>query len=183
MRLRFDRFPQVDLRRIDFRPLNMTPKYWGWFIYTAVCFPSRIQFKSFMHIMIEALLTYATTLAFYLYLRASEHYSQRPDLLRSHPVFSRLLQLKQALSSLEELDFHLSESDSGIGDSEDENISLEEDELEDASALLEPYRKGSLLTSVKPDMFREFVERSIRQVSAIWPRLTLISFTDVHLMT
>ena len=99
-----------------------------------------------MCVIIEALLTYASTLAFYLYLRASEHYSQRPDLLRSHPIFSRLLQLKQALSSLEELDFHLSESDSGIGDSEDENISLEEDELENASALLKRYRKGSLLT-------------------------------------
>jgi U3 small nucleolar RNA-associated protein 3 len=95
--------------------------------------------------MIEALLTYATTLAFYLYLRASEHYSQRPDLLRSHPIFSRLLQLKQALASLEELDFHLSESDSGIGDSEDEDVSLGEDELDDTSALLKRYRKGSRL--------------------------------------
>ncbi|KAN0127334.1 Sas10 C-terminal domain containing protein [Lactarius tabidus] len=98
------------------------------------------------HLHNQALLTYATTLAFYLYLRASEHYSQRPDLLRSHPIFARLLQLKQALSSLEELDFHVSESDSGIGDSEDEDISLEEEELEDASAFLKRYRKGSLLT-------------------------------------
>ena len=45
----------------------------------------------------------------------------------SHAIFSHLLQLKQALSSLEGLDFHAS----GIGDSEDENISLEEDEPED----------------------------------------------------
>ena len=95
--------------------------------------------------MIEALLTYATTLAFYLYLRAGESYSQHPDLLRSHPIFSRLLQLKQALASLEELDFHLSESDSGIGDSEDENVSLEEEELDDASTLLKRYCKGSRL--------------------------------------
>jgi U3 small nucleolar RNA-associated protein 3 len=108
--------------------------------------PTHIQFKLLMRVMIEALLTYATTLAFYLYLRASEHYSLHPDLLRSHPIFSRLLQLKQALSSLEELDFHVSESDSGIGDSEDDNDSLEEEELEDASTLLKPYRKGSRLT-------------------------------------
>ena len=113
-----------------------------------------------MHIMIDALLTYATTLAYYFYLWASKHYSQHPDVLRSHLIFSRLLQLKQALSSLEGLG-------SGIVDSEDENISLEEDELEDSSALLKPYRRGSLLTPVKVDVFREFVERSIRQVSAI----------------
>ena len=99
-----------------------------------------------MRVIIEALLTYATTLAFYLYLRASEHYSLRPDLLRSHPIFSRLLQLKQAVSSLEELDFHSPESDSGIGDSEDESVSLKEEELEGASASLKRYRKGSRLT-------------------------------------
>ncbi len=104
-----------------------------------------MQFKSLMRIVIEALLTYATTLAFYLYLRASEHHSQHPDLLRSHPIFSRLLQLKQALASLEELDFHLSESDSGIGDSEDDNVSLEEEELEDASTLFKQYSNGSQL--------------------------------------
>lgn len=104
-----------------------------------------MEFKSLMRVMIEALLTYATTLAFYLYLRASEHFSQRPDLLRSHPIFSRLLQLKQALASLEDLDFHISESDSGIGDSEDENISLGEEGLDDASTLLKRHRKGSRL--------------------------------------
>ncbi|KAF8272853.1 Sas10 C-terminal domain-containing protein [Lactarius quietus] len=104
------------------------------------------QVLGMVHLHNQALLTYATTLAFYLSLRASEHYSQRPELLRSHPIFLRLLQLKQALSSLEDLDFHLSESDSGIGDSEDDNVSLDDEELEDASALLKQYRKGSRLT-------------------------------------
>ena len=47
-----------------------------------------------------------------------------------------------------ELDFHISGSDSGIGDSEDVNISLEEDELEDSPALLKRYRKCSLLTAL-----------------------------------
>jgi U3 small nucleolar RNA-associated protein 3 len=93
----------------------------------------------------EALLTYATTLAFYLYLRASEYYSQRPELLRSHPIFARLLQLKQALTTLEELDFHLSESDSGIGDTEDEDTSVGEEEEMDGLTLPKRYRKGSQL--------------------------------------
>jgi U3 small nucleolar RNA-associated protein 3 len=92
----------------------------------------------------EALITYATTLAFYLYLRASEYYSQRPELLRSHPIFARLLQLKQALGALEELDFHLSESDSGIGDTEEDD-SLVSEEGTDGSILSKRYRKGSQL--------------------------------------
>ena len=78
----------------------------------------------------EALITYATTLAFYLYLRASEYYSQRPELLRSHPIFARLLQLKQALSTLEELDFHLSESDSGIDNTSDEDSLVSEEGID-----------------------------------------------------
>jgi U3 small nucleolar RNA-associated protein 3 len=90
----------------------------------------------------EALLTYATTLAFYLYLRASEYYSQHPELLHSHPVFARLLQLKQALITLEELDFHLSESDSEIDDTEEDDSSISEE----GSTLLKRYRKGSQLT-------------------------------------
>jgi U3 small nucleolar RNA-associated protein 3 len=74
----------------------------------------------------EALLQYATTLAFYLYLRASEKYAQRPDLLRSHPIMSRLLTFKQSISTLEDL---------GVGDDEgdeDEDVSEldgEDDEL------------------------------------------------------
>jgi U3 small nucleolar RNA-associated protein 3 len=92
----------------------------------------------------EALITYATTLAFYLYLRASEYYSQRPELLRSHPIFARLLQLKQALTTLEDLDFHLSESDSGVGDTEEEESLASEEEM-DGSTLSKRYRKGSQL--------------------------------------
>ena len=93
----------------------------------------------------EALITYATTLAFYLYLRASEYYSQRPELLRSHPIFARLLQLKQALATLEELDFHLSESDSEIGDDIEEEDSLGSEEEMDGLTLSKRYRKGAQL--------------------------------------
>jgi hypothetical protein len=90
----------------------------------------------------EALLTYATTLAFYLYLRASETYSQHPELLRSHPIFARLLQLKQALVTLEELDFDLSESGSGISDAEEDDLSLD-DNTEDVSTFLKRHPKGA----------------------------------------
>ena len=66
----------------------------------------------------EALLTYATTLAFYLNLRSSAKYTARPDLLRTHPIMSRLYRLKQSLTTLEELDFAPSDSDEE-GDDED----------------------------------------------------------------
>ncbi|KAI0322424.1 Sas10 C-terminal domain-containing protein [Amylostereum chailletii] len=67
--------------------------------------------QGMLHLHYQALLTYATNLAFYLHLRASEKYAQRPEALRAHPVFSRLLHLKEALSTLEDLDFDMSGSD------------------------------------------------------------------------
>jgi U3 small nucleolar RNA-associated protein 3 len=56
-----------------------------------------------LHIYYQALLTYATTLAYYLHLRSSEKYAGRPLLLRQHPVLNRLLTLKQSLLTLENL--------------------------------------------------------------------------------
>lgn len=53
--------------------------------------------------MVESLLAYATTLAFYVHL-ASLPPSQRPD-LADHPIINRLLELKKAVSDLQELDF------------------------------------------------------------------------------
>ncbi|KAJ7645454.1 Sas10 C-terminal domain-containing protein [Mycena polygramma] len=97
-----------------------------------------------IHLHYQALLTYATALAFYLHLRSSEKYSRRPDGLRSHPVMARLLSLKQSLTTLEDLDFT---ADSELGDSElgsddvemdaeqlwklDRLQGLDEDELDD----------------------------------------------------
>jgi U3 small nucleolar RNA-associated protein 3 len=79
-----------------------------------------------------------------LYLRASEAYSQRPELLRSHPIFARLLQLKQTLITLEELGFDLSASESGTSDAEEEDISFNDDQgTEDLSTLLKRYRIGA----------------------------------------
>ena len=76
----------------------------------------------------EALLTYATTLAFYLHLRTSEKYVQRPDLLQSHPILQRLLTLKQSLHTLEELDFAASDSD--LSDSDLDDFDEDESELD-----------------------------------------------------
>jgi U3 small nucleolar RNA-associated protein 3 len=50
-------------------------------------------------------------LAFYLHLRSSTKYAQRPSLLQSHPILQRLLTLKQSLATLEDLDFAGSDSE------------------------------------------------------------------------
>ncbi|KAJ7758492.1 Sas10 C-terminal domain-containing protein [Mycena maculata] len=99
-----------------------------------------------IHLHYQALLTYATALAFYLHLRSSEKYARRPDLLREHPVLARLLTLKQSLITLEELDFAASDSEPGSNDKDSDNDvlvdaeqlwkldrmqGLEDDELED----------------------------------------------------
>ncbi|CDZ97987.1 Disrupter of silencing SAS10 [Phaffia rhodozyma] len=57
----------------------------------------------------QTLITYATTLAFYIHL-ASLPKTSRPD-LSSHPVMTRLLQLKEALGELESQDFAGDEDD------------------------------------------------------------------------
>lgn len=95
-----------------------------------ISFP-RPDINAYFPIHPEALLTYATTLAFYLHLRTLPKYTSQPLLLRSHPIFARLLQLKQALSTLEELDFDLkSDIDDSDMDSEDDDymdMDIEED--------------------------------------------------------
>lgn len=68
----------------------------------------------------ETLLTYATTLAFYLHIRATPKYASNPKLLQSHPVLSRLLTLKQAMTSLERLDFGPNSDDEEGDEEEDE---------------------------------------------------------------
>ncbi|KAH7885360.1 Sas10 C-terminal domain-containing protein [Phlebopus sp. FC_14] len=72
------------------------------------------------HMYYQALLTYATTLAFYLYMRSSPKYASRPELLRNHPILKRLLTLKQSLSTLESI---------GVG--QDDLEAEDEDEDED----------------------------------------------------
>lgn len=68
-------------------------------------------------------------LAFYLHLRSSLKYAQRPSLLQSHPILQRLLTLKQSLATLEDLDFAGSDSDSE--DYEDNEVMTMDDILAD----------------------------------------------------
>ncbi|KAG8921241.1 hypothetical protein FRC02_000366 [Tulasnella sp. 418] len=73
-----------------------------------------------MHVHYQTLLTYATTLAFYLHLRSSTHYANHPELLRKHPIMKRLVELKRGVVELEGLGF--------AADGADEES---EDDLED----------------------------------------------------
>ena len=62
-------------------------------------------------------------LAFYLHLRSSAKYVQRPSLLQSHPILQRLLTLKQALATLEDLDFAVSDSEDN---EDDESVNMDD---------------------------------------------------------
>ncbi|KAG7443110.1 uncharacterized protein BT62DRAFT_351623 [Guyanagaster necrorhizus] len=75
-----------------------------------------------LHLHYQVLLTYASTLAFYIHLRAKEKYARHPELLKTHPMMSRLLTLKQSLITLEDLDFDDAdlESDSDLDDLDDD---------------------------------------------------------------
>ncbi|TEB39927.1 hypothetical protein FA13DRAFT_39381 [Coprinellus micaceus] len=64
-----------------------------------------------LHLHYQTLLSYSTVLAFYLHLRASEKYAENPTLLQTHPIMNRLLTLKQALITLEDLEFATDEDD------------------------------------------------------------------------
>jgi len=103
---------------------------WEWFIYTIVSQNLSLGDgpKYLNSTFTEALLSYSTTLAFYLHLRSSAKYSQRPALLQSHPILQRLLTLKQSLQTLEDLDFADSDSDSEDYD-ESELSSMNTDEI------------------------------------------------------
>lgn len=81
-----------------------------------------------LHLHYQALLSYATTLAFYLRLRSSDKYIQRPTLLQSHPVLQRLLTLKQSLITLEDLDFAASD-DEDSENSDEEDIEMKWDDI------------------------------------------------------
>jgi U3 small nucleolar RNA-associated protein 3 len=77
----------------------------------------------------ETLMTYATTLAFYLHLRAQEKYASKPELLKSHPIITRLLKLKQALIELEGLNFAADLDDDDLGNLDsDEDLDLDFDD-------------------------------------------------------
>ncbi|CAK9780478.1 hypothetical protein CC85DRAFT_256804 [Cutaneotrichosporon oleaginosum] len=90
--------------------------------------------KGLGYLHYQTLLTYATTLAFYIHLCALPA-DERPDLL-AHPVINRLLELKQGLAALESLDFDAgSVSDKGPelfvrpGEEDDEDMTEAKHEL------------------------------------------------------
>lgn len=77
----------------------------------------------------QILLTYATNLAFYFYLRASPKYAANPHKLASHGVISRLHKLKNGLQILDNFGFAAdADTDSGEesasfeGDGDEENV-------------------------------------------------------------
>ncbi|KDR82716.1 hypothetical protein GALMADRAFT_238215 [Galerina marginata CBS 339.88] len=77
-----------------------------------------------IHLHYQALLSYSTTLAFYLHLRSSAKYAQRPALLQSHPILQRLVTLKQSLQTLEDLDFAVTDSEGE--DDEDDYMGMDD---------------------------------------------------------
>jgi len=74
----------------------------------------------------EALLSYSTVLAFYLHMRSSAKYAQRPVLLQSHPILKRLLTLKQSLQTLEDLDFAVSDEEDDDDEDDYEGMTLDD---------------------------------------------------------
>lgn len=101
-----------------------------------------------IHSTTETLLSYSTVLAFYLHMRASAKYAQRPALLQSHPIMERLLTLKQGLQILEDLDFAATETEDDGDDYMDMDDILADGEqvwrLSEAGAL-EPHELDDLL--------------------------------------
>jgi len=96
-----------------------------------------------LHLYYQALLQYAATLAFYLYLRSSDKYTQHPESLRSHPIMARLLTLKQSVATLEDL---------GVGESDEEDDSdLDSEGDGDEMALIKKLR------GVTPDELQELL--------------------------
>ncbi|TFK28027.1 hypothetical protein FA15DRAFT_665796 [Coprinopsis marcescibilis] len=83
-----------------------------------------------IHLHYQTLLSYSAVLAYYLHLRATPKYAQKPLLLQAHPIMNRLLTLKQALMTMEDLNFTMSEDE--LDDFSDD----EEDDEEDTGELL-----------------------------------------------
>ncbi|KAI0357424.1 hypothetical protein OH77DRAFT_1422279 [Trametes cingulata] len=123
---------------------------------------------SMMHLHYQALLTYATTLAFYLHLRTSEKYVQRPELLRSHPILPRLLKLKQSLSTLEDLDFAASDAESdlsGLSDEDEEEDKDIEMDMDDMMADAQALWAGSKLKKKGKGLERGELEELLREAN------------------
>jgi len=123
--------------------------------YNSITVRSTLILLAFSQSGTETLLTYATTLAFYLHMRASPKYSANPKLLQTHPVLERLLTLKQAMSSLERLDF---------GPNSDDEEGGEDDEGDDDGEEMFSFWKGDDLVDMEEDEYAELL-REAREIN------------------
>ncbi|KAG9315918.1 hypothetical protein JVU11DRAFT_3569 [Chiua virens] len=107
------------------------------------------------HLYYQALLTYSTTLAFYIHLRVTEKYAARPELLRRHPILNRLLALKQGIHTLESLGVGdpLSDADDDDGEEEDEDDLM--DGLEDGGDLWSLIKQNGLESDELADLLED----------------------------
>lgn len=96
-------------------------------------------------------------------MRAQPKYATNPKLLQAHPILPRLLSLKQAMSSLERLDFGPNSDGSGEDDESDE----EEDEEEDMRFLW-----GDRDLAAMDDMEFEDLLKDAREVQDVTPLVT-----------
>lgn len=103
----------------------------------------------------DTLLTYATTLAFYIHLAALPA-AERPD-LATHPILSRLLQLKEGLNLLEGLDL------AAVSDDEDDMIELYDREANAADSEDEEAEDGE---QGAREMTRAEIERMVAALEA-----------------
>ncbi|TRM63969.1 Sas10 C-terminal domain-containing protein [Schizophyllum amplum] len=120
-----------------------------------------------MHLYYQTLLTYASTLAFYIHLRASPKYARNAQLLQAHPIFARLLTLKQALATLDELDFAPPDSDEDeLDDGEEDSLLYgsddEDEELSDDDVSNGKPRVGRVGFAELSDLLAEAEEAGVR---------------------
>ncbi|TDL23129.1 hypothetical protein BD410DRAFT_787429 [Rickenella mellea] len=108
-----------------------------------------------LHLLHQTQLTYASVLAFYLHLRASVKYAKQPELLKSHPILTRLLTLKQSLSTLEDLVFGLSDSETPSDEEELEKLIDGEDLDLGADELMALARRNGIDPDELEDLLRE----------------------------
>ena len=122
----------------EYRRKKQIALNWDFYTRTIVSYYLKLIFSVLIHdfdqnvafFLAEALLTYATTLAYYLHLRASEKYVARPLLLRKHPIMNRLLTLKQSLVTLESLGVGSeSQDEDDEGDAEDYELGSDTPDL------------------------------------------------------
>jgi U3 small nucleolar RNA-associated protein 3 len=128
-------------------------------------------------------------------LRSSEKYSRRPELLQAHPIFPRLLTLKQSLATLEDLDFAISDSEED--DANEDGESMDADEfLGDAKKLWKYDRKKGLDPGELEELIKEATllprrakhdEQTLerpkkkRKTTQVEPELPVSDFTEPEL--